>query len=256
MDSQNEQPDVQERNSPLAFFGAMHDAFADAMTQLHGRSGMVESLLSLAFGSFDGNVAIQAEGQPELDCRKGCAACCRLRVVATAPEVLLIARFIRATESALRVRGIDLAQRVAEADADTRGLNEAGRVKRKRRCPFIAKGACTIYPVRTLACRGHASHDRRACAAAMGGSDNVIPISQPHLMVRSMVQNAMQSAMRDAGYAWGLYELNHALHLALTDEGIEQRWLAGEDAFADALVGEIDMDEMARTFDQIKGRAH
>lgn len=217
---------------------------------------MIESLLSLALDSFDGNVAIQAEGQPELDCRKGCAACCRLRVVATAPEVLLIARFIRATESALRERGIDLAQRVAEVDAYTRGMDEASRGKRKRRCPFIAKGACTIYPVRTLACRGHASYDRRACAAAMGGSDNIIPISQPHLMVRSIVQNAMQSAMRDAGYAWGLYELNHALHLVLTEDRIEQRWLTGEDAFAEALVGEIDMDEMAKTFDQIKHRAH
>lgn len=256
MAPQNEQRNAQDRNSPLAFFGAIHGAFADAIVQLHGQQGLIENLLSLAFGSFEGNVAIQAEGQQEVDCGKGCAACCRLRVVATAPEVMLIARFIRATESVLRERGIDLAQRVAEADADTRGLDEAGRVKRKRRCPFIAKGACTIYPVRTLACRGHASHDRRACAAAMGGSDNVIPISQPHLMVRSIVQNAMQSAMRDGGYAWGLYELNHALHLALTDDNIEQRWLAGEDAFADALVGEIDMDEMARTFDKIKTKAH
>jgi len=243
-------------NSPLAFFGAMHDAFADVIASRHGRRDLIEGLLSLAFGSFDGNLQIQAEGQPEVDCRRGCAACCRLRVVATAPEVLLIAAFIRATAPRLRERGIDLAQRVADADADTRGLSEIARVQRKRRCPFIVKGACTIYPVRTLACRGHASHDRRACAGAMAGDDGVIPISQPHLMVRSMVQNAMQSALRDHDYAWGLYELNHALHLALTEDNAAERWLDGQDVFAPALIEEMKWQEMANTFDALKARLH
>jgi len=240
-------------NSPLAFFGGMHAAYADVMASQHN---LVENLLSLAFGSFEGNVAIQAEGQPEIDCTKGCAACCRLRVVATAPEVLLIASYIRAREAALRERGIDLTQRVAEADADTRGLNEAERAARKRRCPFIVKGACTIYPVRTLACRGHASHDRRACAGAMAGDDGVIPISQPHLMVRSIVQNAMQSALRDHDLAWELYELNHALHLALTDDSAGVRWRNGEDVFAPAMIDEVNWQDMANTFDAINKRTH
>lgn len=239
-------------NSPLAFFKAMRGAFDDILAQRRGRPELIEGLLSLAFGSFDGNVEIQSEGQPEVDCRKGCAACCRLRVVATAPEVLLIAGFIRTTAERLRERGIDLARCVAEADADTRGLSEAERITRRHRCPFIAKGACTIYPVRTLACRGHASHDRRACVAAMAGGDSVIPISQPHLVVRGIVQNAMQSALLDNGYAWGLYELNHALHVALTDDGSRDRWLQGEDVFAPAMIAELNPQEMMRTFAEIK----
>lgn len=243
-------------NSPLAFFNAMHGAFDHVIAQGHGRRELVEALPALAFSSFDGNVEIQAEGKPKVDCSKGCAACCRLRVVATAPEVLLIARFIRATSGRLQAQGVDLAARVAEADADTRGLDEVGRARRKRRCPFIAKGVCTIYPVRTMACRGHASYDRKACAGAMAGQDAVIPISEPHLMVRSIVQNAMQSALRDHGVAWGLYELNHALHIALADDGSERAWLAGEDVFAPAMVPEINQDDMARTFDEIKRRMH
>jgi Fe-S-cluster containining protein len=239
-------------NSPLAFFKAMHGAFDDILAQRRGRPELIEGLLSLAFGSFDGNVEIQSEGQAEVDCRKGCAACCRLRVVATAPEVLLIAGFIRTTAERLRERGIDLAQCVAEADADTRGLSEVERITRRRRCPFIVKGACTIYPVRTLACRGHASHDRRACAAAMAGGDIVIPISQPHLVVRGIVQNAMQSALLDNGYAWGLYELNHALHIALTDDGSRDRWLQGEDVLAPAMIDGLNQQEMMRTFAEIK----
>ncbi|OIR17903.1 flagellin N-methylase [mine drainage metagenome] len=242
-----------QENSPLAFFGAMHSAFSGVITQ---RQNVIEGLLSIAFSSFDGNVEIQAESQPKVDCSQGCAACCRLRVVASAPEVLLIAKYIRAKSAHFQQHGIDLTQRVAEADADTRGLSEAERAQRKRRCPFIFKGACTIYPVRTLACRGHASHDKRACAGALAGDDGVIPISQPHLMVRSIVQNSMQSALLDHGYAWGLYELNHALHLALTDEEIETRWLNGEDVFSPATINEVQWQEMANTFDAIKARLH
>lgn len=249
MQSHNQSHD--QDNSPMAFFGALHNAYTRVITQ---RQKMVEGLLSIAFSSFDGNVEIQAEGQAKVDCSEGCSACCRLRVVATAPEVLLMAKYIRAKSANFQQQGIDLTQRVAEADADTRGLSEAERAQRKRRCPFIVKGACTIYPVRTLACRGHASYDRRTCAGALAGDDSTIPISQPHLMVRSIVQNAMQSALLDHGYAWGLYELNQALHLALTDENCETRWLNGEDVFAPATINEVQWQEMSNTFDAIKAR--
>ena len=243
--------DTTQDNSPLAFFGAMHSAFSGVISQ---RQNIVENLLSIAFSSFDGNVKIQTESQPKLACNQGCAACCRLRVVASAPEILLIAKYLRAKSAHFQQCGIDLTQRIAEADADTRALSEAERAQRKRRCPFIFKGACTIYPVRTMACRGHASLDKRACASALAGNDTIVPISQPHLMVRSIVQNAMQSALLDNGYAWKLYELNHALHLALTDESIETRWLKGEDEFSPAMINEVQWLEMANTFDAIKAR--
>src|SRR5665647_1648837 len=101
----------------------MHGAFTEVISHRHGRQNLVESLLSIAFSSFDGNVEIQAENQPKVDCSQGCAACCRLRVVASAPEVLLIAKFVRAKAPSFRERGLDLVQRISEADADTRGLS-------------------------------------------------------------------------------------------------------------------------------------
>jgi hypothetical protein len=62
----------------------------------------------------------------------------------------------------------------------------------------------------------------------------------------------MQSALRDADMAWGSYELNQSLTMALNDESLERRWLAGEDVFAAAQVSEVDASEMAQTFDAIK----
>lgn len=235
---------------PLGFFKAQASAFSETLAARRGREDLIDGLLAQAFSSFEGNVAFQSEGLPAIACHKGCATCCTIRVTATAPEILLIARFIRsATPEAWAV---DLVQRVAEANATTCGLSETQRVALRRRCPFIDNGVCVIYPVRPLACRGHACYDKHACVEAAAGRTESIPISEPHHIVRSLVQNAMQSALRDAGYAWACYELNQALDMALSDEQCLQAWSAGSDVFAPAQVTDVSLDEMANTFDSLK----
>lgn len=235
-----------------AFFLDMHRAFDATLQRCAGRPELTEAMLSQAFDSFHGNVAIQCEDEPPLACGRGCATCCTLRVSATAPEVWLVSRFLKAVAPKLLERGIDLWGQVREADAQTRGLDEAGRVGLRQRCPFIARGVCVIYSVRPLACRGHASHDVRACADAAAGRRAEVPYSVGHLMVRGLVQNAMQSALRDAGLAWRCYELNHALMIAAANPQAEAEWLAGADVLAEAAVGEVPADEMAAVFDQLR----
>jgi Fe-S-cluster containining protein len=241
--------------SSLDFFQQLHTHYTQALTHYGGRPMLLDAMLQLAWSSFDVNVEAQCEGLPELDCHKGCATCCTLRVTATAPEVLMLARFIRAIDPGLQARGIDLPGQIARADGCTQGLGESQRIEARERCPFIAQGVCVIYQVRPLACRGLASYDKRACAQAASGKVDAIPYSEPHMRVRSLVQNAMQSAMRDAQLAWANYELNQALTLALRDDTAEARWLAGEDVFAAARVHEVSEAEMAATFDEIKQAA-
>jgi Fe-S-cluster containining protein len=234
-----------------AFFQAMQQAFSTTLAA--PPEARVGTLLTQAFDSFDGNVAIQCEDEAPLACHRGCATCCVLRVAATAPEVLLVARFLRAVAPPLAARGIDLIGQIRQADALTRGMDEPARVALRLRCPFIARGVCVIYKVRPLACRSHASHDVQACVDAVAGRrSEPVPISQGHLMVRALVQNALQSALRDAALPWGLYELNHALLLALDDEGSEAAWLAGEDVLAPAALHEVSADEMAQAFEALK----
>ena len=242
-----------EEEGALSFFRAQHRAFSETLAE--AGEDMVPALVARACSSFEGNLAIQAEGQPEVACHKGCATCCTIRVVATAPEVLMAARYIRLSDSGLKREGIDVARRIEEADNATCNRSEAERVALRRRCPFIFRGICVIYPVRPLACRGHASHDKRACGLAAAGRLDEIPYSMPHMMVRSLVQNALQSALRDAGCAWAAYELNHALSIALADEGCEKAWMEGRDVFARAQVSEVDQDEMAAVFDRIREKS-
>src|SRR5208282_3100428 len=99
----------------------MHAAFSATMEERRGRPDLIEGLLAQAFDSFEGNAAIQSEGLPPIACHKGCSACCAIRVTATAPEVLLISNYIRATSHLLARAGIHLAQQLAESDRTARG---------------------------------------------------------------------------------------------------------------------------------------
>ena len=230
-----------------AFFREQRAAFTHTLATQGSEAALLQ-----AWDSFDGNVAIQSEGQPPADCAKGCASCCTLRVTALAPEVFVLADYLRATAPALQRHGIDLIGAVREADAATRGLHEATRVAARRRCAFVVQGVCLLHRARPLACRGHASHDRRACADAAAGRVDEVPFSGPHRLVRLLLQAALQAALRDQGKAWGAYELNHALVLALDRPDAQAVWQQGEDPLADAAADLELRKAMAAGFDEMR----
>jgi hypothetical protein len=234
------------------FYTRLHHAYDATLARTRGQPQLVDALLQQACDTFAGNLPAQCEGEPPLACQRGCATCCTLRVSATAPEVWGVARFLKAVAPRLAPLGISLMGQVRAADALTRGLDEAGRVAARQTCPFIARGVCVVYSVRPLACRGHASHDVKACVEAASGQRQEVPYSMGHQMVRALVQNAMQSALRNAGLAWGSYELNHALVIADDRPGAEAAWLAGEDPLQAAALHEVPASEMAAVFDRLR----
>jgi Fe-S-cluster containining protein len=168
-----------------------------------------------------------------------------------APEVFLIAAYLRATAPALQKHGIDLISQIREADAATRGLGDEARVKLHRRCAYIKQGVCLIHRVRPLACRGHASHNKRACVDAAAGRVDEVPFSGAHRMVRVLVQSALQAALRQQQLDWGAFELNHALVLALDQPEALDDWLAGGSPLADAAVDLELREAIAAGFDAV-----
>jgi Fe-S-cluster containining protein len=237
-------------NGTEAFFRGLRGAFERTLgtTPPEART---QAVLMQAWDSFDGNVAIQTEGQPTVACHKGCPSCCSLRVSALAPEVFMIAAYLQATAPALRKHGIDLIARLRESDAATRGLDDVARVALRRRCAFIVQGVCLIHRVRPLSCRGHASLNKRACVDAAAGRVDEVPFSGPHRMVRVLVQSALQAALRQRGLAWGSHELNHALILTLDNSAAQAIWLEGGDPLADAAVDLDYRNAMATGFDDV-----
>lgn len=243
---------TRDDNGPAAFFGAMTRAFETTIATHRGRADFVGALCAQAFDSFEGNLAVQAEGAPAIACQGDCPACCVLRVVATAPEIFLIARFVAANAERLAGHGVDLRRRIAETDDLVGGRSESERIALRRSCPFVEGGLCLAYRLRPLACRGHASYNKNACLAATDGENVDATVSTPHLMVRSLVQNAMMSALREARLSWRLYELNGGLSIALSRREAEARWIAGDDPLLPAAVAEFDAREAAAAFDALR----
>lgn len=237
-------------NGAEAFFRDLRDAF-DLTLGSATKASLTEAVMLQAWDSFDGNVTIQSEGHPPIACHKGCPSCCTLRVTAMAPEVFLIAAYLRATAPTLHKHGIDLIAQVRDADAVTRGVDEEARVHLRRRCAFIQQGVCLIHRVRPLACRGHASHNKRACVDAAAGRVDEVPFSGPHRLVRVLVQSALQAALRQHQLDWGAFELNHALVLALDQPTALADWLAGGAPLMDAAV-DLDLRQsIADGFDAV-----
>jgi Fe-S-cluster containining protein len=224
--------------------------FARILGEKPGISQPFERLAGCAFELFEANVTLQVQSLPPLACKKGCPSCCVLRVAATAPEIFLLADYVQRIDAA--TAAIGLARRVALADRATRGLNETDRMALGKPCPFLVRGVCIVHPVRPLACRGHASFDRQACARAAAGKDVEVPLSEPHAALRGFVQSALQSALRTGGLVWGLYEMNHGLVLALDRKARDTNWLAGGDSLAQAAL-ELDWTAEAERYDALLG---
>jgi hypothetical protein len=235
---------------PVDFFRSMHVAFMRVLNAGHPIEILIDRLATQAFDLFEDNVAIQTEGLPELACQKNCPSCCALRVTATAPEIFLLARYVRLVNATPNGAAINLPKRIAQANRASRGLDERQRMALRRPCPLILRGVCIIHPVRPLACRGHASFDRKACAQVASGRNVEVPVSEPHLNLRGLVQNALQSALRAAGLAWGLYEMNHALALAIDRPDRDAAWAKGGDSLG-PVIEDADMTAMAATFDAL-----
>lgn len=239
-------------SGPQAFFLAMRESFDKILAVGRGDPRLVDALTTQAFESFDRNAAIQSEGQPDPACSRGCDTCCCLRVSATAPEIFLAARFLRLTAPAFARHGVDLGEKLGEAQVATAGKDQRERFASCLVCPFIIGGACAIYSVRTLSCRGHVGFDREACRAVAAGEDVEAPLSAAHGAVRSLLQSALQASLRDAGLDWGACEFLAGLDRVMQDEDCEARWLRGEQVFADLRDDAATAQDMARTFDALR----
>ncbi|MGJ4996352.1 YkgJ family cysteine cluster protein [Bradyrhizobium sp. HKCCYLS3077] len=219
-------------------FRDIQQVFSGIVAATYASPHLADALADRAFDLFEANIDAQTAHLPALACAKGCPSCCALRVTATAPEIFLLARYIRQIDARMPGTALgSLSRRVKLANRATRGLDEAERMRLRQPCPFVVRGGCIIHAVRPLACRGHASFDRRACAQAMAGRDVDVPVSGPHVALRSLVQDALRAALDGTGLASDLYELNQGLALALADPDRETAWRNGQDSLAPARIG-------------------
>lgn len=165
-----------------------------------------------------------------LACSEGCAYCCYSSTVhASTPEILRIASWLKERLTSeelttLTARARAAAEQIAPLDLD-------GRAQAKIPCPLldVAKGRCTAYDVRPIACRAYHSGSVEACKRAhdAGEANPILPIDPPLFDVAHAHGFGMMTALVSEGLDVGPYDLAAALPVAL-ESALDERWLSGK----------------------------
>lgn len=143
----------------------------------------------------------------KMACARGCRHCCVLNVSVLLPEAMRIAETIRKKWPAPEWNA--LLKRLESHSNRERWMDDEERVMRGAFCPLLdTGGACSIHPVRPLACRGVASLDSSCCRSAF---DPTIDDE----CVRSVPADLMRRDMYDQVFM--------ALGKALANHGLDDR---------------------------------
>lgn len=183
------------------------------------------------------NAPIQLESSKtgSLACKKGCAHCCYLRVVAYTFEVVSI-YFLLVN----KLRGNALQSfkdRLSEQRELIRPMSHDQHLATNVRCPMLVNDACITWPVRPIACSGHHSMSELACRDSYenpevigtegGGIPMVIKIKEIQLLQQSFAEAILDHEHDDKNQ----YELIAALHALFENPKLLKRWRDGKKTF-------------------------
>lgn len=189
------------------------------------RTGNVDPAVTLLHTTV--NATVRALSDIPIACKKGCSHCCHTWVSVSAPEALFTAKIVKQ-------RGDAAIEKVRSAYAHTKEYDFESREQHPYPCPLLEEDLCSIYDARPKVCRLAASADAAICARTFHNitTENV-PIPMMYLVGRAAYAMVVAAALQHAGLPHHAYEFNAALSRALETDQAEQRWLAGDDIFAD-----------------------
>lgn len=128
------------------------------------------AFVALSF-ALERRIAVELESSPDRveprpACGPGCAACCTVNVATLPVEGIAVAGFLRR-----RLAPDEVPRRAAALLAfhdEIRWCEDDERIRLGLACPFLdGRRACSIHPVRPLACRGVSSLDAEECRRAL-----------------------------------------------------------------------------------------
>jgi Fe-S-cluster containining protein len=179
----------------------------------------------------------------ELACRAGCTWCCYFTVDVRAAEVFIILDYIGKTFTTA-----DKERVYAELRANSELLNsldEAERVTRNLKCPFLADGRCSVYAVRPQSCRNYHATDVAGCQLSFEQPENldIDPDFAPGVYQSGAAHvEAVSGALEQAGYDVRVYELNGAFSAALSDADGRSRFVGGQQPFRGVSGQQVDAE--------------
>jgi hypothetical protein len=212
-------PDTGPRPEARAQVSAALTAGADPMLVVERVGANVDAFVAE-------HAALDIPDEPRPACARGCSHCCHARVEMTAPEVFVLARFLRQHPDDAR------ASRVASTAALLEPLDGRGHHLAQIRCALLDEdGACSAYAARPIACRRAHSTDASVCASVRRDPtiDVRVPFSPTLQWNTSSLVLGWLEGSAHAGRPPHQYELHAALALALADDRAEASYIAGGD---------------------------
>lgn len=94
-------------------------------------------------------------------CAKGCKWCCYQPVYLTTQEALLINEYLLQTFDSSKINSLQ--SKAQKKLKITKDLSEEKKQIINHPCPFLFENACSIYPVRPMACRIYLSSNVDSC---------------------------------------------------------------------------------------------
>jgi hypothetical protein len=161
-------------------------------------------------------------------CRAGCAYCCHLKVLVTAPEAIHLAEWLGAR---LNDEGLEeLRERVAATDDRTYGMSAAERAAAKVPCPLLVDGLCVAHDARPLGCRGGNSYDADMCRRLFEGSaaEADFRFYRPQVAINEALRAGLSVAASANQLDGTLLELVAALRVLLSHPSEADEWGEGQ----------------------------
>jgi hypothetical protein len=167
---------------------------------------------------------------PAVACAKGCAHCCNTLVTIIPAEVFRVAGLVRSKTG--------VPAKITETAAATAEIPQHERWKAKIPCPLLEADSCTVHAARPLTCRGCVSTSADVCFRIyIEGKGEVPPFPLEYTSVCTATAAILAAASRLAGLPDRSLDWNGALAAAIATPDSEERWLAGENIFANVGLG-------------------
>ena len=176
-------------------------------------------------------ITLRALKPTKVACAKGCYYCCHTFVTIVPAEVFRVAQV-------LRKRTDDIRTRINETQAKTADIPQSEKWHSLVPCPLLEAESCSVHEVRPLTCRGCVSTSAEVCNRIYMEGKKEIPLTPiEYNSVTTATAAALSAALRLVGLKDRAIDWNGALAAALATPDSEERWLAGEDIFAEVTEG-------------------
>ena len=175
-------------------------------------------------------------------CGAGCWYCCTQQVLASVPEILETAVYIREnwTQEEIDALLVRCAEYRPIATDYVTGKTD---VFPTTTCPLLKDAKCSIWAARCLVCRGYNSTDVKPCIERMNnpGADIQVPGLAPQRASVNAFQDGIWEGLRRSHLYPDACDMILGLEIALTTPNAGERFAAGDPLFAPAACRELQL---------------